>query len=76
MPTIKYTKLSNKYFNFSHSVNFNPKVSILWEPSIDIILPCSISIHHANWTRGITNKVFLLEHVKAKMLALGKEKYN
>jgi hypothetical protein len=64
---IKYTKLPYNYFNFRHSLNYgingNKKI---WEPYEDIEIPPNIYLHHANWTKGIENKILLLDHIKLK----------
>ena len=67
---IKYTRLSNDYFNYRHSLNYNNKITPkLWTPYTNIALPSNIYLHHANWTKGIENKILLLEYVKLKKLS-------
>lgn len=34
-----------------------------WEPKNQLIPPQNIFIHHANWTKGITNKILMLDLV-------------
>jgi hypothetical protein len=64
---IKYTKLSHNYFNFRHSFNWGINGSKkLWEPYENIAIPPNIYLHHANWTKGIENKILLLEHISIK----------
>lgn len=41
----------------------------VWTPGMDIDLPDSILVHHANWTVGTANKVAQLEYVKSKVMS-------
>lgn len=36
----------------------------LWKPGVTLPVPQNIVMHHANWTKGITNKIAQLKHVK------------
>jgi len=38
-----------------------------WHPGREFELPEKILLHHANWTKGIENKLRQLEHVRAKV---------
>jgi hypothetical protein len=52
--------LSKKFFNIGHLIN---KV---WEGE-DFTIPYPVLVHHANWTKGIHNKIKLLDIVKQKI---------
>lgn len=41
----------------------------VWTPGMDIELPKSVIVHHANWTVGVKNKIAQLEFVKSKVKA-------
>ncbi len=63
--TISFDFLPNeKYYTISSATN-----NQIWEGQEDLEIPKSILMHHANWVRGIGNKVKLLNFVKKKMLA-------
>jgi hypothetical protein len=36
----------------------------LWKPGMELPIPDGILMHHANWTRGIKNKIAQLEYVQ------------
>jgi hypothetical protein len=36
----------------------------LWKPGRTLEIPAGILIHHANWTRGVKNKIAQLEYVR------------
>jgi hypothetical protein len=38
----------------------------LWDGKFEIDVPDNILVHHANWTKGIDNKLKLLRHVRGK----------
>jgi hypothetical protein len=63
--TISFDFLPNeKYYTISSATN-----NQIWGGQEDLEIPKSILMHHANWVRGIGNKVKLLNFVKKKMLA-------
>lgn len=35
-----------------------------WQPNMQLPIPHDIIMHHANWTRGISNKILQLEYVR------------
>lgn len=43
--------------------------SKLWVPGASLPIPLGIKIHHANWTRGIDNKVAQLQYVKSIVIS-------
>lgn len=38
-----------------------------WEPGMPVNPPANLLVHHANWTKGIANKMELLEAVRTKV---------
>lgn len=51
----RHKKMSRRFFNFRHV-----------KPNWNFEIPKNIVLHHANWTRGLHNKIVLLNHVKNK----------
>src|SRR3989339_7040 len=48
---------------WSPGVDYGKK-NWLWEPGMNFEIPKNILLHHANWTRGVENKIKQLEYVK------------
>ena len=59
---IKYDTLDpTKYFTIGYSTK-----GTQWTPeTVDLDIPKTILMHHANWTAGVENKIKLLNFVKA-----------
>lgn len=45
----------------------------LWTPGKKLNIPSGIVMHHANWTRGIKNKIAQLKYVRAKVHNIKKQ---
>ncbi len=58
----------NKYniiWNYLPNTFFNPRRN--WEPGKRLAIPNNIVMHHANWTRGIKNKIAQLRYVRNRV---------
>lgn len=65
---LKWGYLPRKFFSPGLSPNIGPN---LWKPGVKLLIPKSIVMHHANWTRGIKNKVLQFEYIR-KLVNNGK----
>lgn len=60
---IKHKLLSCKFYTIAQTTN------CLWDNNYNINnIPNNISIHHANWTHGVDNKIKLLNFIKTKQI--------
>jgi hypothetical protein len=58
----KHKVLPERYWTFGRDGRH-------WDPGIPVYPPADMLMHHANWTRGIGNKLLLLEEVRKVSLS-------
>ncbi|MFH1358883.1 MAG: putative nucleotide-diphospho-sugar transferase [archaeon] len=61
IPGLRWGYLPNSFF--SPGI-FNGIHGWTWKPGIELNIPDNIVMHHANWTKGVENKIKQLEYVK------------
>ena len=61
-PHLKVGKLSDRFYTIGLY-----RTEKDWEPGEDIRVPNNIILHHANWTKGVENKLFLMQLVRDKV---------
>lgn len=62
---LKWGYLSDKFFS-PGAREAIPGKNWVWAPGVPFGLPEGLLMHHANWTRGIDNKIQQLEYVREK----------
>ena len=60
-PSASWGFLPDRYWTFGHNNKH-------WAPGMPVNPPTNLLVHHANWTKGIPNKLALLEAVIAQRL--------
>lgn len=59
--TVRWDYLPERYYCYG------AKTWREWRPGTDLQLPSNIMLHHANWTRGIDNKIAQMKAARAKV---------